>query len=337
MRKMIAALAAAATSVLAVVATPTVAEVDLGGIVDGHVLPRYQALAAETATLAGAAEADCKADSDSLRDAYGTAFDAWVGVSHLRFGPSEEGDRAFALAYWPDPRGSTPKALGSLIRDADPVVESLDGFAEVSIAARGFYAMEFLLFETALQVPESAAYRCVLTKVMAADMARTSAAILDGWQGGYADLMREAGQNDTYRTRDEALRQMFTALSTGLEFTADTRIGRPMGTFDQPRPARAEARRAERSLRHVILSLEALRDLGARLSEQDADLDAAFARALSRAETLGDPVFAGVADPMGRIRVEALQQAIGDIRTLVSEDLGPRLGIAAGFNSLDGD
>ncbi len=329
MRMMIAALALAAT--------PLAAEVDLGGIVDGHVLPRYQALAAESAALAGAAEANCSADSAALREACGAAFDAWVGVSHLRFGPSEEGDLAFALAFWPDPRGSSPKALGALIRDADPVADSVDSYAQVSIAARGFYAMEFLLYEPALQTPESADYRCALTRVMAADMAQTSAAILEGWQEGYADLMREAGQNDTYRTRDEALRQMFTALSTGLEFTSDTRLGRPLGTFDKPRPMRAEARRSGRSLRHVILSLKALRDLGARLSEQDEALDRAFGRALERAETLDDPVFAGVAEPQGRLRVEVLQQAINDIRTLVSEDLGPRLGIAAGFNSMDGD
>ncbi|HBR37591.1 MAG TPA: peptidase M75, partial [Sulfitobacter pontiacus] len=49
------------------------------------------------------------------------AFDAWIAVSHLRFGPSETDNRAFALAFWPDSRGATPKTLAGLITDADPV------------------------------------------------------------------------------------------------------------------------------------------------------------------------------------------------------------------------
>ncbi|WP_417207993.1 imelysin family protein [Antarctobacter sp.] len=309
---------------------------DVDAIVDGHVLPHYRTLASETAALAGAAAADCSPDSAQLRAAYGTAFDAWVAVSHLRFGPSEHGDRAFALAFWPDSRGATPKALGRLIGGEDPVINSLETFQSVSIAARGFYAMEFMLYDPQFATAGVAGYRCSLVQVMAADIADISADILAGWENGYADLMRQAG-NDTYRTPDEAAKQLFTALSTGLEFTADTRLGRPLGSFEQPRPNRAEARRSERSLHHVVLSLQALRDLGARLSDGDAKLDAAFERALQRAAILDDPVFAGVSDPQGRLRIETLQQRIAEIREIVSNDLGPRLGIAAGFNSLDGD
>jgi len=55
------------------------------------------------------------------------------------------------------------------------------------------------------------------------------------------------------------------------------------------------------------------------------------------AEGLDDPALAGVAEPQGRLRVEALQQSINDIRSLAAAQLGPTLGISAGFNSLDGD
>lgn len=322
---------------LTVAALPAWAETpDVASIVDGHILPHYQELVSESAKLAGAAAANCSPDSTQLRAAYGSAFDTWVAVSHLRFGPSEEGDRAFALAFWPDSRGATPKALGRLISDADPVIDNLETFQTVSIAARGFYAMEYMLYDPQFSTAGDADYRCSLVQVMAADIADNSADILAGWEDGYADLMRQA-DNDTYRTPEEAAQQLFTALSTGLEFTADTRLGRPMGSFDRPRPNRAEARRSERSLRHVVLSLEALRDLAARLSDGDAKMDAAFERALQRADLLDDPVFAGVSDMQGRLRVETLQQRISEIREIVSTDLGPRLGIAAGFNSMDGD
>ncbi|MCV6584527.1 MAG: imelysin family protein [Marinibacterium sp.] len=308
---------------------------DVTPLVDDHILPGYRDLAADSAALAQVAQADCQPDSPDLRAAFGAAFDDWVRVSHLLFGPSETEDRAFALAFWPDPRGSTPKALATLIRDEDPAAQDLADFAEVSIAARGFYALEFLLYDPQLAVPGP--YHCALVQVISADIAALTADILQGWEDGYADLMRGAGSNDTYRSTIEAQRQLFTALSTGLEFTAQTRLGRPLGTFDKPRPQRAEARRSARSLRHVILSLEATRDLAAGLSEHDPALDAAFATALDRARSLDDPDFAGAADPIKRFRIEVLQQDVNAIRQILAEDLGPRLGIAAGFNSLDGD
>ena len=79
--------------------------------------------------LADAAHYDCAPDSPSLRTAYRDAFDAWICVSHLRFGPSEAGDRVFALALWPDTRG--------LIAQSNPVAGNAAAFAGVSIAARG--------------------------------------------------------------------------------------------------------------------------------------------------------------------------------------------------------
>ena len=317
---------------------------DLGGAVDGHILPGFRALSQSTEALAGTAQDHCAPEDAALLQAYGQAFDDWIKVSHLRFGPSEEEGRAFALAYWPDPRSKTPKALGQLMAEADPVAESAERYADVSIAARGFYALEYLLYDSEfsgdLPAPQ-AGYRCQLIQAVTADMAATAAVIWQGWDGDYAARLRAPGENDTYRTEAEAAQQLFTALSGGLEFTSAMRLGRPMGTFDRPRPQRAEARRSGRSLRHVVLSLEAMRELTRYLAAGAPDvaqgLDAAFAKALAEAEALDDPVFAGVATPQGRLHVEVLQQEVEEIRHSLAEDLGPRLGIAAGFNALDGD
>ncbi|WP_049645649.1 imelysin family protein [Candidatus Rhodobacter oscarellae] len=313
---------------------------DITAIVETHVVPRYEMLAGQTQALAREASVGCSAaapdTAPGLLSAYHAAFDAWVGVGHLRFGPSEQDDRAFALAFWPDPRGSTPKALAGLVKSRDAAVNAPDEFAEISVAARGFYALEFLLFDAQFAQPRDAAYRCALIQAVTKDISSNAAAILAGWQNGYGALMSNPG-NDTYRTPAEAAKQLFTALSTGLEFTSLTRLGRPMGTYDRPRPNRAEARRSERSLRHVLLSLAATRELTELISAGNEAVDKAFADAIQRAEALDDPTLAGVADPQGRFRVEVLQQSIDVIRRILSQEIGPELGIAAGFNSLDGD
>ena len=209
---------------------------DLKDIVERHVVPRYQTLADEATDLADAASQDCSTESADLLTAYHDTFDAWVAVSHLRFGPSEVGDRAFAIAFWPDPRGSTPKALAALIRAEDPAVFEREEFADVSVAARGLYALEFLLFDAQFLDAEKGDYHCALVKALTADISANTNAILAGWQDGYADLMSRPG-NDTYRTATEAAQQLFTSLSTGLEFIANIRLGRPMAPSNAPGPS----------------------------------------------------------------------------------------------------
>lgn len=314
-------------------------------VVQDHILPGFQALSSDAAALRDAAATDCTATAPEtapdLRAAYSDAFDRWVAVSHLRFGPTETQDRAFALAFWPDSRGATPKALGALIAGEDPIAASPEAYREVSIAARGFYALEFLLYDETLLTAEAPAYRCQLIQTVTRDIADVTRAVLTDWETGYAAQMIAPAPDGRYRSHEEAAQELFKALSTGLQFTADTRLGRPLGTFDRPRPTRAEAWRSGRSLRHVTLSLEALRDLAQGLAQADpqvqARLEDAFARSLALATDLDDPVFAGVRDPQQRLKVEVLQQSIDKIRLLVRDELGPLLGVAAGFNALDGD
>lgn len=306
-------------------------------IVEGHILPGFGALATSSAALDQTAQAHCAPTDPTLRAAFNTAFDAWVRVSHLRFGPTEQGDRGFALAFWPDKRSKTPKALAALIAAQDPSVTTAEGMASQSVAARGFYALERLLYEPQYVETADATYLCALIKGISGDIAATTQAIHADWAGGYGTLLLLAG-NDSFRDPREAGQQLLTALLTGIEFTVDMRLGRPLGTFDKPRPKRAEVWRSERSLRHVILSLEATRDMAARISGGDAALDRQFQRALDRAHALaGDPVFAGVADPQSRFKIESLQQEIRNIDQTIATDIAPRLGIAPGFNSLDGD
>lgn len=311
-------------------------EPNVKDIVETHVLPGYRALFETSADLVAEAKTNCSANNPKLLDAYHAAFDAWVSVSHLRFGPSEFEDRAFAIAFWPDPRSATPKALSTLLASQDPTIDDPETFETISIAARGFYALEFLLFEPSFSETPSKDYHCRFVQAVTEDIFRNVLEIRSSWRLGYGDLMTNAN-NDIYRSETEAAQQFFTAVLTGLEFTADARLGRPMGSFDRPRPKRAEALRSGRSLRHVSLSLTATRELAALISNKNSDVDKAFEFALELTHDLNDPIFSGVSTPQGRLKVEALKNSIETIRRILEQKVGPSLGVAVGFNALDGD
>ena len=308
------------------------AQADVAGALRDHILPGYAGFADATAALAGAAEGSC--DPAVLRPAWNDAFDAWMAVSHLHLGPVEEGGRGLAIAFWPDPKGLGWKHQQALMT-GDPAVLEPESFADQSVAARGFFALERLLYPAA----DLPADPCPLIRATTADLARIAAEVQAGWQDGFADVLLTAGAegNTTYLTGGEARQALFTQLATALEFDADQRLGRPLGTFDRPRPERAEAVASGRSLRNLVLSLQALRGFTLALSPDLPKSTAAFDRAIAQAEALDDPVFAGVADPSGHLKVEILQQSIRSLRQVVLAELGGQLGVTVGFNSADGD
>lgn len=306
--------------------------------VEDHALPAFAGFTAGARALADTAAQDCTAEA--VRPAFHAAFDAWLGASHLSFGPVEQQGRNLAIAFWPDTRGMVPAALARLIADEDAAVDDPDAFAEVSVAARGLFALEHLLYDPAYEGYADGSYTCRLVAATATDLARMAAEVETEWRETEAPLLLDpAGSADRrYLSEKEVQQQFYTALQAALEFDADTRIARPLGTFDRPRPTRAEARRSGRSLRNVTLSLEALRDLARALSDQPIPVtEAAFATALETAADLDDPVFAGVEDPAGRLKVEILQQRIDAVAAAVAGEIGDQLGVTEGFNSADGD
>ena len=314
------------------------ARADVPEAIAKDILPGYAGFTAATAALAEAARADCS--PEALKAPWNAAFDAWLEVAHLRMGPSEEGGRALAIAFWPDPKNIGGRQTTAMLEAADPALLTSEGTAQISVAARGLFGLERLLYTDASEVHP--AYACELRRALADDLAAMAASLEAAWVGPYGDLLRHPGAegNATFLTEAEVRQALFTQLLTGLELDADTRIARPLGTFDKPRPERAEAIASGRSLRNVAYSLAALRRLAESLAQGLGEIpatEAAFARAESLAADLNDPVFAGVAEPGSRLKVEILQQAIQLTRTAAETELGALLGVSAGFNSADGD
>ncbi|MFV0474167.1 MAG: imelysin family protein [Pikeienuella sp.] len=327
-------------------ASPALAAPDHQGIAkraaETFIIPGYQRLHEAAAALASGAAA---CEPERTIALYHDAFDAWMGVSHLAFGPVEAEGRVLAIAYWPDKKGFTPRALRGLIDAENPVVDDPAAFADVSVAARGFFALDHLLFDPGMAAAGDAAYRCRLTVAIGRDLERISAEILDEWRGGYGDLLANAGAPDNlaYLSPEEASQALYKTELAGLKMTLDLRLDRPLGTFDRPAPRRAEAWRSGRSTRNIRLSLAAVNDMyeqvfaPALTEAEDAPIRAAFAYALAAAARAPEPLDEAVADPLRRVRLEALRGALVALSDRLGSGLGGALGVGRGFNAMDGD
>jgi predicted lipoprotein len=316
---------------LALLATP--ARADYPEVVERLILPGYSHFAEVTQDLSDAAARSC--DPATLAEPFNAAFDAWLQVAHFSFPPTETDGRALAINFWPDPKGLGTKAQRGLLL-GDPALLEPEAFAQQSVAARGLAGLERLLFP-AEPLP---ADPCPLIRATTADLARMAAEILAEWNSDFAQVVLTAGEpgNTTFLTRPEVRQALYTQLYHGLEVLYDNRLGRPLGTFDRPRPERAESRASGRSLRNIDLSLRALRDLVAALTPDAPQTMAAFDHAVAMAEALkDDPILAGVTAPPERLKVEILQQAVDLIRTQVATELSVEMDVGIGFNAGDGD
>ncbi|MEM9974088.1 MAG: imelysin family protein [Pseudomonadota bacterium] len=318
---------------MAFASAPGLATAGVEEVVNAHILPGFERFAAASSELDATATANCR--GAEIEEAFHTAFDAWITVSHLTLGPIEDMGLTLSFAFWPDPKDQTGKALARLITDGDPVVEDPAAYADVSVAAQGFFALERMLFDA----PASDAYACALTRAIAAVLAKNANNVVAEWSQ-FAGVITTAGEagNARFQSEEEARRAIYTALSTGLEFIHDQRLARPLGTFDRPRPRRAEARRSGRSLRNVEVSLRALQDLTTAFRAAPTErLDAAYSTAFDRIGSIESGDFSGVADPGQRLRVEALQVDVREIQIETMNEIGAAMGLSAGFNALDGD
>ncbi len=310
------------------------AHADVAGAIHDRILPDLGAFRDATRTLADTAAETCA--PETLRPVWNAAFDAWLPVSFLRLGPAEDEGRILAIAFWPDPKGIGARQQRQLLQSQDPVVSDPAGFAERSVALRGFFALERLLYPAE---PLTGDYPCALIRATAADLARMAAETDQGWRDGFAQTLLSAGQpgNTLYLTEAEAKQALYTQLMTGFEFTADQRLGRPLGTFQRPRPERAEARASARSLRNVELSLQALLAFGEALAGPLPETRTDVAQALTAAAALNDPDFSGFAQPQGHVRAEALLGLVRTAQDSAGAEAGAALGVEVGFNSADGD
>lgn len=321
---------------------------DFGTLADRHVAQAYQALAQHNQALQQVADDHCGrkpvAAVDDFRARFRTAFLAWQGAQHLRFGPVQYLSREHRFAMWPDKRGTVRKHLAALKQDADLMDAGFD-ISSKSVAVQGYSALERLLFEN----DSLDAKDCRIATAIAANLVQMSDSILHDWFEGtqsYAGYFRAPGPlNPLFASDAELAGQLLNSLYTELELIVTQKLARPLG--DKPlaaRGQRAEGWRSGTGLAAVAANLRACESLY-RLAFAEQLGDTPLARDIESQLQLAHQILNGidlplaeaVGDARARSRVEQLQRTVSRLKGLVGRDMAAALELSLGFNSLDGD
>ena len=327
-------------------------------LVEAHALPRYERLATATDAFATAAEAFCAAPGDagraSVRARFHDTMDAWMGVQHLRFGPMDFFMRGYRFYFWPQARGKVAEAVAGLVAAGEDD-ERLTRIGRANVAVQGLLAVEVLLYDERYLGAGDGPQGCGLLGAVTANMRTMAAGILADWREGdapFARLLTMPGPDNPY-VEDHAAGTLafFQSLHDSLQLIHDVKLKPVIGaSAQQVRPVLAESRLSGRSQRSIVVTLEALQALylgegGAGLGDLTAIADPkldrlmrkAFRLTLATAHSVDCPVEEAAADPALRPQVERLATQVQALKQIVRDRLAPALGLAVGFNALDGD
>ena len=328
-------------------------------LVDGYVVPRYEAFAAATTALDEALQQACsdgRATADEAGTAFNAAMDAWMAVQHLKLGPAELFLRYDRIEFWPDKRGMVRRHLAQMIDEHNPDALAPRIFADGSVAVQGFPALERLLYDSDAET-WATPFGCKLTVAIGHNLKTIAAGILADWQGGeiaYAEVVRSASEgNDRYFDAKEASLDFAKTLRAALLLVQDYKLGRPLGkAADSARASRAESWRSGRSLRNVLINLKAAQTMYetggdvsfsalTHLHPQGAELDqtirAAFERLIAAVEAQPDSIVEALEAPDGWQELDAIRVEARQLLELMGGPLSEVLDLPMGFNSYDGD
>jgi hypothetical protein len=332
-----------------------------------YAVPRFAALSKAATRMRSAAEALCRARSGAAlataKARFHDTMDAWMGVQHLGFGPAELFSRAHRIYFWPQARGRIAGAVDKLL--AGGAIPPPARMTTASAAIQGLPALEHLLFDrTAILMRDDRAGKrdCALLLAVTANIRSIAKGLAEDWAGGRVDFKRVVANpgpdNLYYKHYEDAALAFFQSLHDGLEAIVATRL-RPLvgATPDADRPRLAESRSSGRSTRNIVVSLQAIAALytgeGQSKSKDkagfsqlvrkrgDKKLDALMRRAfkltIANARSIGKPLEAAIRDKRLRPRVTKLLLQVRALKQIVRTRLAPAIGLAVGFNALDGD
>jgi len=323
------------------------------------VLPSYERLDQAANGQRDAMASLCSAPDDSSLDAARAAFadlvDAFSRVEMFRFGPARIDNRFDRLFFWPDRRSRGLKQVQDLLAEQDSNALTVEGLVDKSVAVQGLLALEYVLHgKDSEALATETGFRCRYGETIAAAIALHAGHVLHEWRdpGGYADGMRNTGpDNPAYKNHAESFQALLKAAAEMLEIVKDAKLGAAIGEDPETaKPKRAPFWRSDLTLAAMAANVEAVNALhdalgvGILLPEEwlsDPDqvrfeLDHA-ASTLEEVDSAPGDFVAAVADADVNSKLRYVIVPLGSAGDILTSRYPAALGLALGFNSLDGD
>lgn len=297
--------------------------------------PRLAELESAFAKQAAAWEEGHCQSLDGLREAFNAASDAWARMEPFASGPLSRKSRRERISYWPDPRNAVARGLNVLLDGEGESGLTPQNMADASVAVQGLPALERLLFsqDGSSAAPDALSAReCAVGQAISRNLRTIAADALTEWSepelGDLAKIRATLAMPDKAA---EAASAVLGDVATGLRMMEDRKIPPLFGGKGViPDEKKAESWRSHRSARDLLLNVESLQ------AALKAIAPFAPEAAAAADEKLADAAAALAApnDPNLGVNVIA---AINNAKYYVIDVLPGELGVALGFNSMDGD
>ena len=232
----------------------------LVSITDDVIVPNYEALAAETASLSDALDALCAAPSDAALDtaqgAWRGAREAWARSEASGLGPVLD-RRSVGVIAWAIVQ---PERIDALL-ESNPAVTADFVRNNISSTQRGLGGIEYVLFadDTSSSLATDPA-RCAYLTAAGEVIADETAGILDDWTGGsgspYKDYFtgRSAESLETSEAVAEVVRTQVFLIRTIVDMRLAGALGL-RGNADPTAIPGGEGRNALADLRNQVLGM----------------------------------------------------------------------------------
>lgn len=329
-------------------------------MIAGYIQPEARVFADVTTRLPEAVKEVCQEPADEAKADFKVVFSDAVGqfarIHFLRLGPLIEEDRISRLAFQPDPRGIAQRQIRKLYAVQDESVWTAESLSEKSVALQGLTALQLIAFDKTGAVilgeeGERRDFTCSYALAISENVVSIARDVMLSWfdaDGFSKTLLQTDGSNARYQTDMEALEDVFQTLSTALIVVRDQNITPALGSSEEKvRPNRIPFSRSGNGV--VFLTsemngiLDAIRsmDLEPMMPEEHAWLIGSmtfeFENALKTLKKLQPPLRETFEVSGAYGQLSLLVISLNSLQRLVGERVAGALGLAGGFNALDGD
>jgi predicted lipoprotein len=308
--------------------------------------------AALTEALDGFCASPDAAGLDAAQQAWSDLRAPWKRLRALPFGPLVDEGFDTAIDFWPARVSSIDGGLAAAPSDQA-------GLDALGVASKGMPAIEYLLWDPvggdeavlALYGTADGPARCAHVELLAADVALRLDELAAAWSfEGFGGQLEQAGSSEQFPTLALAIDELLNAMIAGLHDLDEQKLTKPLGeAIGAPQPDLVESRFSDRSLfdardaldgfARAYLGSEDAPGLTLVVASESETVDQRVRDALAAAEQ----ALAAVPEPLRQAIVDdpesvaAAEQAIHELRLVLTAEVASLLGVTVSLSDNDGD